>query len=186
VWHKESLSDFLKKSWNPFCVLHYEPTSDLTQEEKSLLTEYLLRGGFLQIVFDFYAAPDVWNKKKEPSSLWQFFTVDLPAQHAEFKFKGFVSSKRIQKEFLKFRYAAEMREDYMKQKEYRDKWPDRFLLKDDQYVVCFEAIGGTAAPTQDDKDLQKPLKRPFISNLPNYDNPGFFTWADIYINSMMR
>lgn len=70
----------------PFASLHFDPTRPmaLSEEEKSVLEEYLVRGGFLVLVEDNYPYFEEQYRARTDGTLFDFFARELPRRNPEF------------------------------------------------------------------------------------------------------
>ena len=85
VWRKGKIKNLLAMDV-PFCELHFDAINSVgfSAEEKSILTEYLKRGGFILFFMDAYPyyQDDFWRIKEWP--VIDFLTKELPASDPDF------------------------------------------------------------------------------------------------------
>ncbi len=85
IWKKVTIKNLLSMG-TPFCEMHFDAVipCKLDSEEKSIIEEYLKRGGFILLVIDTcrYSEEEYWNVKEWP--IMNFLTHDLPASDHSF------------------------------------------------------------------------------------------------------
>jgi hypothetical protein len=85
IWNKVAIKDLLSFR-TPFCELPFDAVKSLTltDKEKSIVVEYLRRGGFIYLREDAYPyfESQYWNIKSW--TILDFFTKDLPASDHNF------------------------------------------------------------------------------------------------------
>ena len=85
IWQKATIKKLLAMN-APFCEMHFDAVKPvgLSAEEKSILTEYIKRGGFILLFIDTYPYPqdEFWQVKEWP--IIDFLTKELPASDPDF------------------------------------------------------------------------------------------------------
>jgi hypothetical protein len=76
----------LLRALTPFAELHFDPINPVpfTPEEKTILKEWLKRGGFIAAFEDTYPYAQEDFRKKRDIPVVNFFTKDLPAEDPDF------------------------------------------------------------------------------------------------------
>ena len=165
IWEKAEVKDLLALNV-PFCEMHFDAVRPfwLTPEEKSILTEYFKRGGFILFFIDAYpyTQEEFWPVKDWP--IIDFLSKELPAADADF------TSGRATDSFPIFRihYHTETADVIRHELTGNPHTPNRTLLFYRGRLCCFvmgqynylEDGAWTAAP--------RPFSRSFSPELKSY------------------
>lgn len=104
TWQKVPIKDLLSAS-APFCEFDFDAVKPqtLTAKEKTILREYLSRGGFILLSQDVYpyTREEYWPVKSWP--VIDFFTKELPAADTDFKVERITEKHPIFHEYYKTR-----------------------------------------------------------------------------------
>ncbi len=158
IWQKLPILQLLATS-PPFCELDYDAVKPqiLTSAEKTILREYLTRGGFIELSGDTYPySQDVfWAVKKWP--VIDFVTRELPAFDSHFTFK------RITEKHLLFHlhYTTQIDEAERHELEGNPYTPDFILVSYRGHPCAF--VWGNYGRYYQNRWMA--LERPFDRNL---------------------
>ncbi len=154
VWSKAEIKD-LPKLAAPFCEMHFDAVKPfwLTPEEKSILTDYLKRGGFILFFIDAYPYPqdEFWSVKEWP--IIDFIAKELPASDSAF------TTGRATDDFpiFKVHYQTETADSIRHELTGNPNTPNRTLLFYRKRLCCF--VMGNYSYLEDGEWV--PMPRPF-------------------------
>jgi hypothetical protein len=154
IWKKAAIKDLLKMD-APFCEMHFDGVNPggLSAEEKSILGEYLKRGGFILFFIDTYpySQDEFWAVKQW--SVIDFLTKELPASDPDF------ITGRATDDFpiFKVHYQTETADAIRHELNGNPNTPNRTLLFYRNRLCCF--VMGEYGYLED--DIWVPMPRPF-------------------------
>jgi hypothetical protein len=165
VWKKSSIRNLLSLN-APFCEMRFDAVHPfwLTPDEKSILTEYLKRGGFILFFIDTYpyAQDEFWKIKQWP--LIDFLTKELPASDS-----GFTTGKATD-DFAVFKahYHTETADFIRHELTGNPNTPNRTLLFYQGRLCSF--VMGRYGYIEDGKWVaaSRPLPKDFSMDLKSY------------------
>ncbi len=178
VWGKSSVRNLLSMR-APFCEFRFDAVRPfwLTPDEKSIIKEYLKRGGFILFFIDAYpySQEEFWKIKEWP--IIDFLTKELPASDPDF------TTGRATDDFpiFKAHYHTETAEATKHELAENPNTPNRTLLFYQKRLCCF--VIGRYSYMKD--GVWIPLPRPFPKNF-NMESRGFQLVVNVYVYSMVK
>ena len=132
-WRKSAIENLLTQD-APFCEMHFDAVKpfSFTPAEKSILAEYLKRGGFILFFIDAYPYPqdEFWKIKQWP--LIDFLTTELPASDPDFAVGRATDAFPI----FKVRYHTETADAIRHELTGNPNTPNRTLLFYQKRLCC--------------------------------------------------
>jgi len=178
TWGKCSIKKLLSMDV-PFCELHFDAINPVgfTAEEKSILAEYLKRGGFILFFIDTYpyAQEDFWKVKQWP--VIDFLTRELPASDPDFTTGKATDNFDI----FKVHYLTETADSIRHELEGNPNTPNRTLLFYRNRLCCF--VMGRYSYLEDNTWVGEP--KPFIRDLSS-DPKSYQLVVNVYIYAVVR
>jgi hypothetical protein len=178
VWKKARIKNLLAME-DPFCEMHFDAINPLglSPEEKSIISEYLKRGGFILFFIDTYPyyQDDFWKIKEWP--MIDFLTRELPASNPDFTTGKATDDYPI----FKVHYQTETAEWIRHELEGNPNTPNRTLLFYRNRLCCF--VMGVYGYLEDDTWV--PKSRPFESDF-SIELKSYELILNVYIYAIVR
>jgi hypothetical protein len=165
LWKKVAIKDLLSLE-APFCEMHFDAVKPfwLTSQEKSILAEYLKRGGFILFFIDAYpyTQDEFWKVREWP--LIDFLTKELPATHSGF------TTGRATDEFpiFKIHYQTQTADSIRHELSGNPQTPNRTLLFYNGRLCCFVMGQYTHLENDEWVPMARPFSREFSLQLKSY------------------
>ncbi len=177
IWKKAVIRDLLKMD-APFCEMHFDGVNPggLSPDEKSILGEYLKRGGFILFFIDAYPyrQDDFWTIKQWP--VIDFLTKELPASDTDFTIGRAADDFPI----FKVHYQTQTADAIRHELKGNSNTPNRTLLFYRNRLCCF--VMGEYGYLENDTWV--PMPRPFSREF-NMELKSYQLIVNIYTYSMM-
>jgi len=165
IWKKAAIKNLLALE-APFCEMHFDAVKPigLSAEEKSILSEYIKRGGFILFFIDTYPYPqdEFWAVKEWP--IIDFLTKELPASDSDF------TTGRATDDFpiFKVHYQTETADAIRHELNGNPNTPNRTLLFYKNRLCCF--VMGEYGYLENDEWIPnpRPFSRQFSQELKSY------------------
>jgi hypothetical protein len=178
VWRKGSIENLLSQQ-APFCEFHFDAIKPVgfTAAEKSILIEYLKRGGFILFFIDTYpyTQDEFWKIKQWP--VIDFLTLELPAADPDFT----VGKVNDASPIFSVHYQTETADQIRHELEGNPNTPNRTVVSYKGRICCF--VMGMYAYLEDDTwvPYSRPFPRDFSMVLKSYE-----LIVNLYIYAILR
>jgi len=173
VWNKLPIKNLLASS-APFCELRFDAVNPLvlTDQEKAILREYFVRGGFILFQEDAYpySQDEFWSIKSWP--VIDFLTKELPASSPDFHFEKVTDSNVLFHQY----YDTQTAEQTKHELQDNPYTPNRTLLSYRGHPCAF--VYGRYNWIEDGKWVAMP--RPF-AYVFNMEERGYQLTVNIYV-----
>jgi len=176
VMSKVSIKNLLSAD-TPFCELRFDAVRPLilTDDEKTILREYFLHGGFVVLRQDAYpyAQDEFWKVKSWP--VIDFLTKELPALDSKFTVERITDAHPLFNQYYETQ-TADMVAHELQDNPYT---PNRILLSYDGHPCAF--VYGRYSIIVDGKWVAEP--RPF-ERIFSLEDKGYMLTVNVYVYAM--
>jgi hypothetical protein len=180
VWRKTSIANLLSIQ-APFCEFHFDAVrpAGFTPAEKSILTEYLKRGGFILFFIDAYpyTQDQFWAVKEWP--VIDFIKLDLPAADPDFTVAKVTDADPI----FNVHYKTETADGIRQELRDNPNTPNRTVLYYKGRLCCF--VMGKYGYYDEDTNTWIPYTRPFPQSFSMVFK-SYQLIVNLYIYSILR
>jgi hypothetical protein len=176
TWKKCAIKDLLNVS-APFCELRFDAVKPLilTDQEKAILREYFIRGGFVLFQEDAYpySQDEFWSVHSWP--VIDFLAKELPASSPDFKVEKITDTHQIFHQYYRTQ-TAELTRHELQDNPYT---PNRTFLSYGDHACAF--VYGRYNWIVDDKWVAMERPFPYVFNL---EERGYQLTVNIYLYAM--